>query len=124
MTDQHRELLFSVTIKDCDVQTFRAGGNGGQNQNKVESGVRIIHRASGARGECRETRDQLKNKRIAFRRMCESEAFKKWHKATTARLLGQETVEQRVDRLMMPHNLLVEERGEDGRWRKAGELGT
>lgn len=41
---KEKVLLFSVTIKDCEVQTFRSGGKGGQNVNKVESGVRIIHR--------------------------------------------------------------------------------
>jgi len=60
-----RELMFSVTLTDCDVQTFRAGGKGGQNQNKRETGVRIIHRASGARGEARDERSQLQNKRLA-----------------------------------------------------------
>lgn len=64
-----RTLLFSVTLADCDVQTFRAGGKGGQNQNKRDTGVRIIHRASGARGEARDERSQLQNKRAAFKRM-------------------------------------------------------
>jgi protein subunit release factor B len=66
---KHKMLLFSVTKKDLDVQTFRSGGKGGQNQNKVESGVRIIHRASGAVGESREYRDQPQNKKAAFQRM-------------------------------------------------------
>jgi peptide chain release factor 1 len=66
-----RELLFSITKDDFDVQTFRCGGCGGQNRDKVESGVRIIHRESGAVGECRETRDQHKNKKIAFKRLVE-----------------------------------------------------
>jgi protein subunit release factor B len=70
-----REKILSVTLKDCDVQTFRAGGNGGQKQNKTNSGVRIIHRASGARGESREERSQLQNKKNAFRRMAETPAF-------------------------------------------------
>lgn len=73
-----RELLFSVTLKDCDVDTFRAGGNGGQNQNKRDTGVRITHRASGAVGTARDERSQLQNKRLAFRRMAESALFQAW----------------------------------------------
>lgn len=83
-----RERLFRVTIDDCDVQTFRAGGNGGQAQNKTDSGVRIIHRASGARGEARDTRSQLQNKRAAFKRMAESSAFQTWARAEAQRLMG------------------------------------
>lgn len=77
-TPMERQLLFSVTLADCDVQTFRAGGPGGQNQNKRDTGVRIIHRASGARGESREERSQLQNKRLAFRRMADSAMFRAW----------------------------------------------
>ncbi len=73
-----RQLLFSVTLRDCEVQTFRCGGNGGQNQNKRDTGVRIIHTASGARGEARDERSQLQNKRLAFRRMAESALFGAW----------------------------------------------
>lgn len=71
-----RELAFSVTIHDCEVQTFRAGGKGGQNQNKRDTGVRVIHHPSGARGESREERSQLQNKRAAFKRMVASGAFR------------------------------------------------
>jgi protein subunit release factor B len=71
-----RTLVLSVTLKDCDVQTFRAGGNGGQNQNKRDTGVRIIHRASGARGEARDERSQLQNKRLAFKRMTDHPLFR------------------------------------------------
>jgi peptide chain release factor 2 len=60
------------------VQTFRAGGKGGQNQNARDTGVRVIHRPSGAVGESREERRQLQNKKRAFRRMGESAAFHRW----------------------------------------------
>lgn len=79
-----RTLVHSVTIKDCDVQTFRAGGNGGQNQNKRDTGVRVIHRDSGAVGEARDARSQLQNKRAAFRRMAESETFQRWARTRAA----------------------------------------
>lgn len=84
-----KKKILSVTIKDCDVQTFRAGGKGGQHQNKTETGIRIVHRASGAVGESRETRSQLTNKRNAFARMVRSEKFQTWLK----RQIGIETIE-------------------------------
>jgi protein subunit release factor B len=70
-----RTRILSVTIADCDVQTFRAGGSGGQNQNKRDTGVRIIHRASGARGEARDERSQWQNKKLAWKRMAASPKF-------------------------------------------------
>lgn len=68
--------MFSVTVKDCEVQTFRCGGKGGQNQNKRDTGVRIIHHPSGARGEARDERSQLQNKRLAFKRMADHPLFR------------------------------------------------
>lgn len=113
-----RELLFSLTRKDFVVETFRAGGKGGQKQNKTSSGVRIRHPASGAVGESRETRSQHQNKRMAFQRLLESARFRVWHAAKCAELLTGETVEQAVERLMAPHNLRVEVRDDQGRWQE------
>lgn len=112
-----RKLLFSVTIDDCRVETFRSGGKGGQHQNKTESGVRITHIASGAVGESRESRSQHENKRIAFKRMAESEKFRKWHRIEVARRTGlMAQIEAQVDRDMRPGNLRVEVVDESGRW--------
>lgn len=109
-----RTPLFSITIKDCEIQTFRSGGKGGQNQNKVESGVRIIHPPSGARGESREYRTQLENKRAAFRRMGASATFQRWARSMAAKLRGEDSIEDRVDRAMDQKNLLIEKQTEDG----------
>jgi protein subunit release factor A len=57
--------------KDFTVQTFRCGGRGGQKQNKTETGVRIIDKETGLRAESRVHRDQLGNKREAFRKLVE-----------------------------------------------------
>lgn len=73
-----KQLLFSVTLKDCTVQTFRCGGNGGQNVNKRDTGVRIVHTASGATGQACDERSQLQNKRLAFTRMAKSPIFTNW----------------------------------------------
>lgn len=106
------EHIFSITKDDFEIQTFRAGGKGGQNQNKVESGVRIIHRASGCVSEAREQRDQLQNKRIAFKRLIEQPQFKAWFKIESAkRLMGGERlrkINKEVDEMMKDKNLKVE----------------
>jgi len=111
-----RRLLFSVTKKDFDIDTFRSGGHGGQNQNKIESGVRITHRDSGAVGECRETPDQHKNKKTAFRRLVETSKFKAWHRIRCSELLAGKTLEQLVDEDMDPQNIKTEVQDEQGRW--------
>ncbi len=104
-----KKLLFSLTKKDFEIQTFRAGGKGGQHQNKVESGVRIIHRASGAVGESRSERSQYANKKLAFIHLTKSKKFLTWHKLETARLLGHlKNVDEIVDKQMAEKNLKVE----------------
>jgi protein subunit release factor B len=109
-----KTLLFSLTKKDFEMQTFRSGGKGGQNQNKVNTGVRFIHRASGAVGEGRDSRTQLENKKNAFMRMAGTPKFQAWLKLEIARQLGKEAeVKQKVERLMSPENLKVEYLGEE-----------
>jgi len=107
--EKERKLLFSVTRKDFEVQVFRSGGKGGQNQNKVNSGVRLIHRASGARGEARDSRDQLHNKRAAFLRLLETKEWKSWHQLECARRIGRaRSAEDWVEEQMRPENLRIE----------------
>lgn len=115
-----RELLFRVTIKDCDVQTFRTGGHGGQHRDKTSNGVRIVHPPSGGMGQCSDDRSQRVNKREAFVRMAKSEKFEAWRKLEAMRLLGHfpETLAAIVDREMDEANLLVEIH-QDGVWRRA-----
>lgn len=105
-----RELLFSVTMADCDLQTFAAGGPGGQHQNTSNTAVRIVHRESGATGESREHRSQLQNKKAAWKRMTEHGKFKVW---LNKKLLADgKDPEVEVRKQMQPHNLLIE--GRDG----------
>jgi len=53
-------------LAECDVETFRAGGPGGQHANKVESAVRLTHQPTGETVTSRETRSQHRNKQIAL----------------------------------------------------------
>lgn len=111
-----RELLFSVTVDDCRIDTFCSGGPGGQHQNATKSGVRIVHPPSGAVGECREDRHQINNKRTAFRRMAEHPKMKMWIAAERHRLNTGKTIEQVVNDLMLPCHLKLEVRDDDGKW--------
>ena len=52
-------------------ETFRSGGKGGQNVNKVESGVRAIYLPTGQAVECTEERSQYANKQKAIARLRE-----------------------------------------------------
>lgn len=65
----NRQLVFSATKKDFKVETFPAGGPGGQHQNKTDSAVRITHVESGISAECRSERSQHYNKRTAFEKL-------------------------------------------------------
>ena len=104
-----KKLLFSVTKKDFDFQTFRAGGKGGQHQNKRDTGVRCVHRSSGAKGEGRDSRSQKQNKKNAFLRCVNSKKFQDWLKIEVARMMGEEIdIEKKVDEWMRPENILIE----------------
>lgn len=66
-----KEKIFQVRKKDLRVDYFRAGGPGGQHQNKTSSACRITHIATGISAESREERSQAQNKKIAFRKLVE-----------------------------------------------------
>jgi hypothetical protein len=68
---EHRDIPLSDAelLAECDVDTFRAGGPGGQHQNVTDSAVRLRHRPSGLTVTCRAQRSQYLNKMDALRRL-------------------------------------------------------
>ena len=56
-------------LAQCRVETFMAGGKGGQHQNRTESGVRLTHLPPGLVATAREERSQFRNKAAALARL-------------------------------------------------------
>lgn len=111
-----KDLLFSVTKKDLIIQTFKSGGKGGQHQNKVDSGVRIIHKESGAVGESRTARSQYANKKLAFRLLIKNPKFKIWMNQRVQEEFSGRTIAEEVNELMNVKNLKIEVLNEDKKW--------
>jgi len=56
-------------LRECDVETYRGSGPGGQHRNRRDSAVRLTHRATGIVVTATERRSQHQNKEVALERL-------------------------------------------------------
>lgn len=116
MLPMRKKSTIEINPSDIDMEFSRAGGAGGQNVNKVETAVRLIHRPTGIDVRCESDRTQLKNRIKAMEMLTaklealheEEEARK--HAAVRKNQIGTGDRSEKIRTYNFPQNRITDHR--------------
>lgn len=104
--------LMSLSKADFEIQSYKGSGPGGQHRNKVETGIRITHTATGVSASSCEGRSQYSNKLSAFNKLTSDKRFLSWLKLESLKrnklIPSEGELGEMIDRMMNIDNLKVE----------------